>query len=133
MHLRGSAQVQHAKALLLSRPFLTRIPDQTLIASEAGEGTQHIQATRDSAGSYALVYIPSGAILGPREIELDLTSLAGEQVVAWWYDPRTGASRRVGAMPRQARMTFTVPYGGPDWVLVLDDDAAGYGRPGQSR
>jgi hypothetical protein len=35
-------------------------------------------------------------------------------------------------MPKQARMAFTVPYGGPDWVLVLDDAAAGYGRPGQA-
>jgi hypothetical protein len=28
-------------------------------------------------------------------------------------------------------MTFTVPHGGLDWVLVLDDAAAGYPAPGQ--
>jgi hypothetical protein len=131
MHLPGSGQVQHAKALLLSRPFLSRIPDQSLIASEVGEGAHHVQATRDSAGSYAFVYIPTGAIFGSREIELDLGNLAGEQVVAWWYDPRTGASRSQGVRPKQARMTFTVPHGGLDWVLVLDDAAAGYPAPGQ--
>lgn len=65
MHLRGSGQVQHAKALLLSRPFLTRIPDQLLIASEEGKGAHHVQATC-SAGSYAFVYIPTGAIFGVR-------------------------------------------------------------------
>ena len=42
-----------------SRPFLARVPDQSLIASEAGEGTHHVQATRDIAGSYALVYLPA--------------------------------------------------------------------------
>jgi len=132
MHLPGSSQVQHAKALLLSRPFLTRIPDQSLIASEEGEGTQHVQATRDSGGSYAFVYIPAGSIVGSREIELDLRALAGAELRAWWYDPRTGASRSLGVLPKQERMTFTVPAGGPDWVLVLDDAAAGYARPGQA-
>ena len=38
--------MQHARNLLLSRPFLQRIPDQALIVSEAGAGTYHLQATR---------------------------------------------------------------------------------------
>ena len=64
MYLPGSGQMQHAAALLLSRPFLSRIPDQSLIASDPGAGTQHIRASRDSAGRYVLVYIPAGNIMG---------------------------------------------------------------------
>ena len=126
MHLPGSAQVRHAKALLLSRPFLTRIPDQSMIVSNEGEGTSHVQATRDGAGRYAFVYLPCG-----EAVELDLSALAGDEVAAWWYDPRTGSARSLGVLSRQERMTFTPPPGGPDWVLVLDDNAQGYARPGR--
>lgn len=131
MHLPGSHQMQHARALLLSRPFLSRIPDQSILANDAGEGAHHMRATRDSEGRYALVYIPSGNIMGPKEIELDLASLAGNDVAAWWYDPRTGASWRLGVTPKRDRMTFIVPQGGPDWVLVLDDAACNFPPPGQ--
>ena len=51
IHMPGSSQVQHARALLLSRPYLTRIPDQWLVLSDVGSGTHHVQATRDEQGA----------------------------------------------------------------------------------
>jgi hypothetical protein len=131
MHLPGSGQMQHARNLLLARPYLSRIPDQSMIVSEIGEGAQHIRATRDSAGRYALIYVPAGGIIGAKEIELDLTGLRGDKVVAYWYDPRTGTAQCIGVASRQARMTFVVPQGGPDWVLVLDDAACHFAAPGR--
>lgn len=125
LHLPGSSQVQYARALLESRPFLTRIPDQALIASEPGEGTHHVQATRDEAGSYALVYLPAGD-----PVELNLTPLRVDTLVAHWYDPRTGAAQRGATIQKTSRTTVTPPDGGLDWVLVLDDPAAGYPAPG---
>ena len=62
----GAAQMQHARALLESRPFLTRIPDPDVIVAEhvptsvPGAGRYHFAATRDSEGSYAMVYAPVG-------------------------------------------------------------------------
>jgi hypothetical protein len=139
LHLPGSGQVRHARNLLLSRPFLDRIPDQSLIVSEAESGTYHIRGTRDAAGQYAMVYIPAlrpnllGASDGPpATVELDLTPLSGQQMAAWWYDPRTGVAQAIGVIPRQERVTFTPPGGGPDWVLVLDDVACGFPAPGTS-
>ncbi|KAB8141756.1 DUF4038 domain-containing protein [Chloroflexia bacterium SDU3-3] len=126
IHLPGSHQVGHARALLLSRPFLTRIPDQSLIVSDVGASTHHVQATRDASGSYALVYIPSG-----QPVELDLTALSGERTLARWFDPRTGVASAMGSFPRRSRQVFTPPLGGPDWVLVLDDAAAGFPAPGR--
>lgn len=135
--LPGASQVQHARALLESRPFLTRIPDQSLIVSDAGAGTYHVRATRDEAGSYALIYIPAtrfpplgSADRTPLAVELDLTALAGQRLAAWWYDPRTGIARSIGVIEKQDRLSFAPPVGGPDWVLVLDDVAASYPRPG---
>lgn len=132
LHMPGSGQMQHARALLESRPFLSRIPDQSVIASDPGTGAQHIRATRDREGRYALVYIPAGSVTGEREIQLDLTKLAGDQVAAYWYDPRTGAARYLGVAPKRTPMTFTVPQGGPDWVLVLDDAACHFPPPGRA-
>jgi hypothetical protein len=117
--------MQHARHLMLSRPFLTRIPDQALIASQVGSGSYHVRATRDAAGSYALVYLPAG-----QAVELDVTALSGEHVRCFWYDPRSGAASQIGTLQRQDRMRFTPPGGGPDWVLVIDDAARGFPAPG---
>lgn len=125
LQLPGASQVQHARRLLLSRPFLSRIPDQSLIASEIGVGSYHIRATRDSTGSYALIYLPAG-----QPVELDLTQLSGTHLDCFWFDPRTGTAHAHARIPKQARAQFTPPGGGPDWVLVLDDASAGFGPPG---
>ncbi len=125
IHLPGAGQMQYARRLLLSRPFLERIPDQSLIVSDVGEKTHHVQATRDSAGRYALVYVPSG-----NEVALDLSKLSGESIVGWWYDPRTGVARSIGRVEKSDRATFEPPAGGPDWVLVIDDAASRFAAPG---
>jgi hypothetical protein len=124
--------------LLLSRPFLDRIPDQALLVSEAGAGTYHVRATRDAAGSYALVYIPATRLppLGSTDrtsaaVELDLTRLAGEHLAVWWYDPRNGIAQSGGTIARTERARFTPPAGGPDWVLVLDNVACAFPPPGR--
>lgn len=107
--------------------MLTRIPDQSLIVSGQGEGVHHVQATRDEAGSYAFLYIPTGA-----PVTVDLDRLSGETLVACWYDPRTGVSSAIGTVRRAGRREFVpVTRGqGRDWILVLDDRARGYGPPG---
>lgn len=47
-------QVKHLKNLMLSRPFLTRIPDQTIIVDEQTDNEEYVIATRDSEGTYAM-------------------------------------------------------------------------------
>ncbi len=128
IHLPGASQMQYARALLLSRPFLDRIPDQSLLVSEAGEGTHHVQATRDRQGRYALVYLPAGDA-----VELDLSQLAGERVAGHWFDPRTGVAHAMGVMDKQPRLHFTPPQGGLDWVLVLDETRTGFPVPGSAQ
>ena len=132
LHLPASSQMRHARDLLLSRPFLSRVPDQSLIASEPGAGTYHLQATRDADGRYALIYIPAirSRPFQAGSIELDLSSLSGERLAGFWFDPRTGLAQAFGAFDKRDRMRFTPPEGGPDWVLVLDDAASRFPPPG---
>ncbi len=125
IHMPGSSQVQHARALLLSRPYLTRIPDQSLVLSDVGSGTHHVQATRDEQGRCAMVYLPSGT-----PVDVDLTKLRGNTLLRTWFDPRTGLGYGPQPVAGAGSATFAPPDGGPDWVLVLDHAAAGFPPPG---
>ncbi len=119
-------QMEHLRDLMESRPFFDRIPDQTLIAGEAGRGALHLQATRDANGSYALVYFPANDLTA----KLDLTKLKGRQIRGWWYDPRTGVGTLIGVIDGAGQREFRSPSYGPDWVLVLDDVDSRYLPPG---
>ena len=47
LDLPGAKQLAHVKALLFSRPFLTRIPDQSAIYSGLHGGLEYVTVTRD--------------------------------------------------------------------------------------
>lgn len=127
LHLPGAGQMRCIRALIESRPFLARIPDQSLLVSDAGTGTDYVQATRDAEGSYAFVYSASG-----QPFTVDLTTLSGETLTVWWYDPRTGEAQSDGLISRAASVVLIPPSRGEgrDWVLVLDDSARNYPTPG---
>jgi len=60
MQMPAGSQMQYLRALIESRPMLTRIPDQWLIADPMGTADR-IQACRASDGSYAFIYTATGA------------------------------------------------------------------------
>jgi len=113
----AASQVRHLRALMESetRPYLRRIPDQALLATDPGQGGQHVQATRDADGTYAFIYFPLS-----RPVFVRLERLAGSQARAAWFDPRTGDMHEIGEFSTQGPVEFTPPVEGPDWVLVLD-------------
>ncbi len=127
MHLPGAGQMQHVRRLLESRPYLTRVPAPDLLVGDPGRGGEHLAAARDSEGRYGLAYTPRGAA-----VTVDLSRLSGQLKVAWWYDPRRGEAHRAGELSGD-RATLQPPSSGDgqDWVLVVDDAAAGFGWPGQ--
>ena len=129
----GAAQMQHARALMESRPFLTRVPDPSVIVagtvptSVPGAGRYQLVATRDAGGSYAMVYAPAG-----RPFAVRMGAITGARVKAWWFNPRTGEATAIGSVANTGERVFTPPDPGEmlDWVLVLDDDSKRYPRPG---
>lgn len=130
----GARQMQYARRLLESRPFLTRIPDDSVIVpaepatSVPGAGLKRFVATRDTAGSYALVYVPTG-----RAFKVQLAWLAGTKLKAWWFNPRNGQATLIGTFPKSDTREFSAPEPGEnlDWVLVLDDAAKHFAAPGR--
>jgi len=121
----GSGQMVHLRNLMLSRPYLTRIPDQGLLLSDPGTGAGHVRATRDSEGTFSFFYLP----LPGQTILVDGGRMGGT-VQAWWCDPRNGRSHPAGEVNNEGTMEFTSPLGGPDWILVLDETARNYPPPG---
>jgi len=132
----GAAQMQHARALLESRPFLTRIPDDEVIVASTvptampGAGRYHFSATRDSSGSYAMIYAPVG-----RSFKVRMEKVSGAKVRVWWFNPRDGKATAAGSFENKGEHEFTPPDPGEmlDWVLVLDDEAKGFLPPGKRR
>ncbi|HLV36881.1 MAG TPA: glycoside hydrolase family 140 protein [Spirillospora sp.] len=121
----GAGQMVHLKNLMLSRPFLSRIPDQSVLVSDAGTGGRRVQATRDAEGRYAFVYVPDR-----QSVQVQTDWLGGDRLKAWWYDPRGGTAQLIGEFQKGPNWVFSAPADGPDWVLVLDDAAAGFPAPG---
>ncbi len=134
LDLPGAAQMQYGRYLIESRPFLTRIPDMDLIvpdgveSSVPGRGTRRFAATRDEEGTYAFVYFPIS-----RAATIDVSRIKGETLVAYWYDPRTGAVELIDTFKNEGRREFTPPTLGEDmdWVLVIDDASKNYPKPGK--
>ena len=122
----GAFQVGYLRRLMESRPYLSRIPDQGVLVSPAGEGVGHARATRDSQGSWLMVYLPV-----PRPVRVRLGLLSAATARGWWYDPRSGQAQDLGAFPAEGERMFTPPASGPDWVLVVDDAGQGFGPPGK--
>jgi hypothetical protein len=129
----GAGQMQFARWLLESRPFLTRIPDDSVIVTDRvatsvpGAGRYRFSATRDAEGRYAMVYAPVG-----RAFKVHMDKIAGARVVAWWFNPRDGKAQRIGEFSNRGEREFVPPDPGEqlDWVLVLDDAARHFPAPG---
>lgn len=119
--------MQYVRALIESRPFLSRVPDQSLVASEL-TGADHISATRGDG--YAFIYSAQG-----RRFNVNFGKVSGaEKVKASWYNPRTGDVTAAGEFDNRGTREFVCPAEGfgADWVLVLDDSSRNFPRPGSA-
>jgi len=133
LDLPGANQLIHLKRLMLSRPFLTRIPDQSVIVPPVPDGVARVQATRDGRpgqddATYILAYFPRH-----QRVTLNTGRIASKNLHGWWYNPRTGDATSIGEMTNDKTIQFAPPTNveGEDWVLVLDDTARAYPTPGQ--
>jgi hypothetical protein len=112
----GAGQMQHMKKLMLSRPFLVRVPDQSLIAGENGQKYERLVATRGN--DYAMIYTYTG-----RNIPVQMGKISGAKVKASWFSPADGTTTEIGEFENAGTHEFDPPgepANGNDWVLVLD-------------
>lgn len=132
LHRPGAGQLRYLRRLMLSRPYFSRVPDQTIVSWAAKSAADHVQATRDVEGGYAFIYIPRPS----QEVRVALRWLSCEVARAWWYCPRTGEAKYIGSHSASGGRELAVlsPWDGQDVVLVVDDEAQSraYPAPGAS-
>ena len=133
----GAIQMTYGRLLMESRPFLTRIPDPSIIVTGQvptavpGAGRYRFVATRDETGTYAMIYVPVG-----RDFSVRMDAIKGKNVTAWWYNPRNGKAKKIATFANDRKeRSFVPPNPGEmtDWILVLDDAAYKYPTPGKPR
>ena len=124
MELNGANQMKFVRRLLESRPFLDRVPDQSLIVENNLFAGERIQATNGK--DYAFIYSAQG-----REITVNMGKISGTKITASWYNPRNGVSKEAGSFDNKGQQKFTAPTAGygQDWVLILDDESKHYAKP----
>jgi hypothetical protein len=122
----GARQMGYVRKLLESRPFTKLVPDQSLILNGPQTGGGKIRAARASDGSFALFYSPFG-----ESFTVDKGTIKGARVKEIWYDPRYGIAYEFHTSDNMGFQTYAPPASGRgrDWVLLLEDAAAGFKIP----
>ncbi len=126
LDLPGAFDLIHARRLIESRPFLSRVPDQKLIVPGYFPETENVVACRGNG--YAFVYFPTG---WPATINIE--RLKAKTITAFWFDPRSGEAKQIESLSGKGSHKFTPPSTGRgnDWILVLDDASKKFKAPGQ--
>lgn len=135
LDLPGAIQVTYLKRLMLSRPYLTRIPDQSVLVSESPGGLGRIQITRDGTpgnndSTYLFAYFPKH-----QRAEFDTSRIPSATLRVWWMNPRTGECSAATECANAPTTVFEPPTqaDGEDWVLIVDDASKDYPVPMQPR
>ncbi len=126
IHRPGATQMRFVRALLESRPYLSRVPDQSIVVDPL-DGADHVSATRGDG--YLFVYSAQG-----RKFTVRAGKLSANRLKGWWFNPRTGNAQCIGEL-ENAEKEFVPPSEGfgSDWVLVLDDASRSFPAPGTLR
>jgi hypothetical protein len=122
----AAGEMQYLKKLMLSRPYVTRVGDQSMIKSSFTQDyKEYIAATRDSEKSYAMLYLPQN-----KSVSVDLSKVSGSKKNVWWFDPRNGEATPGKSVSGGGAKSFSPPKTGQDWVLVIDDASKNFKKPG---
>ncbi len=124
---KAASQMKYLKALMLSRPYFSRVPDQNLVRSDAGNNyLNQIIAARDIDNSYAMIYLPQN-----KPVKVDLGKISGSIKNTWWFNTATGITTSGKPVKGNGVKIFIPPADGKDWVLLIDDASKKYKAPGQ--
>jgi hypothetical protein len=105
------------------RPWYKLVPDQSVLATDPGKGSEQILAARADDGSFIIAYLPMAYA-----VTIHMDKVSGKNGKARWYDPRQGTWSEIGQYANKGAREFTPPSAEArnDWVLVIDDADKGY-------
>ncbi|MGF7232505.1 glycoside hydrolase family 140 protein [Arachidicoccus sp.] len=111
----GASQMIYLKKLMLSRDYLSRVPDESIVVNQ-GTKYNYLAATRGK--DYVFVYDFTG-----ENFSLNLKNFNYENLKTTWYNPRNGKSQETHHLRNHGIIQFDPPgltADGNDWVLVID-------------
>ncbi len=111
LDLPGAFDMMYLRELIESKPFFSRIPDQSMIIGDDSGFTNKIIACRGDG--YGFVYLPAN-----KGVTVKLSLISSDNNVSW-FNPRTGKYKAVGEIKENEKY-FEVPVQGVDWVLVVE-------------
>ena len=113
----GATCQSYAKAIISSRHWWTLVPDNAHTILTSGYGTfgtsTYVTAAGTSDSSSIVAYLPT-----QRSVTINPSSLKGDSVHVWWYNPSNGVFTDAGMYSKENR-SYNPPSAG-DWVLVID-------------
>jgi hypothetical protein len=120
MNTQGMRFISHCLSLFETLPWQDLVPDEgtDIIYSGRGEfkSIDYVCAAQTRDKKYYVVYLPKGQTL-----YLNVKKMSGNPMRMHWFNPRTGASLKMGVA--ETREEFgVVPPSEEDWVLVFDND-----------
>lgn len=91
-------------------------PDRsdTVLTGGQGSGSNSAYAAKSHDSTLVVVYTPS-----QRQLTIDMSELAGPNVLARWFKPDSGTYTTIGTFSNTGSQSFT-PLASADSVLVLD-------------
>lgn len=118
----GFNQMRYLKQLMLTMPYFSRVPDQSIVLDN-GSRYDRLAATRGDG--YLMVYNYTG-----RDMRIDLGKTGASNNRVWWMDAATGQLTCLGEYGGDVR-TFRY-HGSGDGVLIAIDASKDYIKHGQT-
>ncbi|HPR31914.1 MAG TPA: glycoside hydrolase family 140 protein [Prolixibacteraceae bacterium] len=116
LHLPGSMQMKHMKALFMAFPWYEMEYDPSIILGENPENPEFKMSAIGKNKDFIIAYTPWG-----RPLKVDLSKMKTEKAEAFWFNPRSGRSLSAGSWKTSEDHVFT-PWAtgrGSDFVLVV--------------
>ncbi|MEJ7737266.1 MAG: glycoside hydrolase family 140 protein [Chitinophagaceae bacterium] len=123
----GSYQVGYLRKLLESRAWQRLQPDQEIISGDNPAGKEFKVAAVSADGDFLMAYVPYG-----RKTTINTAKLKASRLRAWLFNPRDGRAVPIGEFDNTGNKEISFPSvgRGSDWVVVADDAARNYPKPG---
>ena len=113
----GACQMGVLKKIFLDiKEWWYLVPDQSIFSSGGQTGGRVLNlAARHKNGEWIMVYLADKSLFS---INMNKFT-AGNKVNAFWIDPKTGDSVRIGSFPNTVVKYFSTPDGWEDAILIL--------------
>ncbi|MBS2096770.1 glycoside hydrolase family 140 protein [Carboxylicivirga linearis] len=116
LHLPGSFQMAYMRQIFEILPWQKMWLNQNLIWNDNPEDESYILSAISSDKQVVIAYTPTG-----NPVNIDLSAIDSKRIVAYWFNPRSGKTKKIGEFETMTSQEFK-PWSsgrGSDFLLIL--------------